>query len=155
MTPRTAVALCFALASGAALAQAPASFRDCPDCPELIAIPAGSYQMGTVAGEEEREGLSIQFRRRSEPRHKVEAKRFAAGKYEVTRGEYRQFAEATKRVHEGCFIRAGAEMDFVLVAARNWTSPGYAQDDRHPVTCVSWHDATAYAEWLAKRTGKR
>jgi len=33
-------------------------------------------------------------------------------------------------------------------------SPGFAQNDRHPVVCVNWGDARAYAEWLSKRTGK-
>jgi formylglycine-generating enzyme required for sulfatase activity len=37
---------------------------------------------------------------------------------------------------------------------RDWRSPGFAQDDRHPVVCVSWHDAKAYAAWLSSTTGK-
>ena len=35
----------------------------------------------------------------------------------------------------------------------DWRRPGFTQDDRHPVTCLSWDDATAYTQWLTQRTG--
>ncbi len=35
----------------------------------------------------------------------------------------------------------------------SWRNPGYAQDPDHPVTCVSWADAQAYALWLSEITG--
>jgi formylglycine-generating enzyme required for sulfatase activity len=37
----------------------------------------------------------------------------------------------------------------------SWRSPGLVQTDSHPVLCVSWNDARAYAQWLSKKTGKR
>jgi formylglycine-generating enzyme required for sulfatase activity len=37
---------------------------------------------------------------------------------------------------------------------RNWLSPGFAQTDEHPVTCVSWNDAVKFAEWLSRRDGQ-
>ena len=39
-------------------------------------------------------------------------------------------------------------------ADKSWRAPGFAQDDRHPVVCVNWNDAKAYAEWLSSKTGK-
>ena len=39
--------------------------------------------------------------------------------------------------------------------ALSWEQPGFAQGDDHPVTCVSFQDANAYAEWLSARTGAR
>jgi sulfatase modifying factor 1 len=118
----------------------------------MIVIPAGRFVMGAVPGEENRENLADPFRDRSQPQRTVEVKGFAAGRYEVTRGEYRVFAEATARAHGGCFVwgRSGFELD----PARDWHHPGYAQDDRHPVTCASWEDATAYVRWLGERTGR-
>jgi formylglycine-generating enzyme required for sulfatase activity len=38
---------------------------------------------------------------------------------------------------------------------RDWRDPGFAQTETHPVTCVNWYDARAYAEWLTRRTGRR
>jgi len=57
-------------------------FRDCPDCPEMVVVPAGSFMMGSPAGEASRsyeEG----------PQRKVTiAKPFAVGKFEVTFAEW-------------------------------------------------------------------
>ena len=145
------------VSSGTAFAVAPAllaanPFKDCADCPEMVVIPAGRFVMGVVPGEEEREELSEQFRNRSQPRHGVDVASFAAGKFEVTRGQYRVFAEATGRSSDGCFVWTGAE--FEKGQTKDWRNPGYAQDDRHPVACVSWDDASAYVRWLSQKTGR-
>jgi formylglycine-generating enzyme required for sulfatase activity len=140
------------LAGAGAIAQ-PRSFRDCADCPEMVAIPAGRFMMGVTPGEEDSEGLASDFHHRSEPRHEVRVRPFSAGKYEITRREYFAFAGATGRVSDGCSIWAGT--DFVFDPTRDWRNPGYPQDDRHPVVCVSWEDATAYTTWLSRRTGRR
>ena len=130
---------------------APIPFTDCADCPEMVVIPRGRFLMGTAPGEEEREDLSGEFRHRSEPRRAVSIARFAAGRFEVTRGEYRIFAEATGRRSDGCFAWTGSQF---VVQRLSWRDPGYAQDDRHPVACVSWEDAGAYVDWLSRKTGK-
>lgn len=127
-------------------------FKDCAECPELVAIPAGEFMMGAAPGEEERENLSAEFRHRSAPRHLVRVRQFAAGRFEITRAQYRAFAESTGRADDGCFVwsRAAFELD----PTKGWRDPGYPQDERHPVTCVSWDDATAYVQWLSHRTGQ-
>ena len=127
-------------------------FKDCADCPEMVVIPAGRFVMGAVPDEEEREGLSDQFRNRSQPQRGVNVEPFSAGKFEVTRGQYRVFAEATGRSSDGCFVWAGAE--FEKDQTKDWRNPGYAQDDPHPVACVSWDDASAYVRWLSQKTGR-
>ena len=38
--------------------------------------------------------------------------------------------------------------------SHSWDNPNFAQTDNHPVTCVSWNDATKYAVWLSDKTGK-
>lgn len=128
------------------------SFRDCPDCPEMASIPGGRFVMGAAPGEEEREQLSEPFRYRSQPQREVTVRSFAAGKYEITRGQYRVFAEATKRGGDGCFVWTGN--DFAIDPTKSWRNTGFSQDDAHPAACVSWEDANAYARWLSQTTGK-
>jgi formylglycine-generating enzyme required for sulfatase activity len=120
-------------------------FRDCPDCPEMVAVPAASFMMGA----DPREVVV------TVPEDQVRvliARPFAVARFAVTRGEFAAFVAATSRKMDGICYRLG-------VAGRNpqlnWTSPGFAQDDRHPVVCVSWHDAKAYVAWLSSVTGKR
>ena len=131
--------------------QAGAVFRDCPECPEMVVIPAGSFVMGAAPGEEDRESITGEWRDRSQPAHRVTVPRFSAGRFEVTRAQYGAFVQATSRASGGCFTWKG---DFVFDPALDWRNPGYAQDDRHPVACVSWEDASAYARWLSQRTGR-
>ena len=70
---------------------------------------------------------------------------FALARYEVTRGEYAAFALATGRAASKC-----REPHSPLSALRklNWREPGFDQNDSHPVVCVTWTDANAYAQWL-------
>ena len=127
-------------------------FRDCPECPEMVVLPAGESVMGAGAGEEDREFLSPEFRNRSAPQRRIAVSSFAAGRYEVTRAQYRKFTEATGHRSEGCFVWAAG--DYRMDTGKSWHNPGYPQDDRHPVSCVSWEDAIAFAKWLSAETGK-
>ena len=129
------------------------SFRDCPGCPEMVWIPGGRFVMGVAPGEEEREQLGEPFRHRSQPQREVTVRSFATGKYEITRGQYRVFAEATNRGGDGCFVWTGN--DFAIDNTKNWRNTGFSQDDAHPAVCVSWEDANAYARWLSRTTGKK
>lgn len=147
----------FGLCGDARLSQAAdnagMTYRDCAECPEMVVIPAGEFVMGAGADEEDRESLSLEFRNRSTPQRHVKVRSFSAGRYEVTRNQYQAFAEATGHRGDGCFVWAGG--DYRMDPARSWRNPGYAQDERHPVSCVSWGDATAYVRWLSARTGKQ
>ena len=123
------------------------SSQDCADCPQMVTIPAGRFAMGAAPVEEEREHLAHPFRNRSQPPRDISVQRFAAGKFEVTRAQYRAFATATGRAGGGCFVWTSAE--FELDPGKDWRNSAYAQDDTHPVACVSWDDASAYARWLS------
>ena len=72
--------------------------------------------------------------------------RLALGRYEVTVGEYRAFASTT----DG---GAGGGCETFWDRGDSWRNPGYAQTDRHPVTCMSWRDAQAYVSWLSRTSG--
>lgn len=53
------------------------TFKDCPDCPEMVVMPAGSFTMGAPANEPERTGGAEQVQ------VSIPAP-FAVGKYAVT-----------------------------------------------------------------------
>lgn len=76
----------------------------------------------------------------------------AAGRSEVTRGDYARFASATGRPMTLCRERASL---LRIVAPRSWKTPGFEQGDGQPVVCVSWADADGYARWLSQRSGHR
>ena len=100
-------------------------FRDCPDCPEMVVVPAGSFMMGSNAYSSEK------------PIHRVRiAKPFAVGKYEVTFAEW-----------DACASDGGC-------GGRRPADNGWGRD-RRPVINVSWRDAKAYVRWLSRKTGKR
>ncbi|MGH8213952.1 MAG: protein kinase domain-containing protein [Rhodanobacteraceae bacterium] len=76
---------------------------------------------------------------------------FAIARTEVTRSEYEQFVHATHRAPAHC---AEANNPFSGMHGWKWSDPGFPQGGDHPVVCVSWNDAVAYAAWLSKRTGQ-
>jgi formylglycine-generating enzyme required for sulfatase activity len=80
----------------------------------------------------------------------------AMARHEVTRGEFRRFWSAA-----GSAVFAGRdpscrdrESIFRSSKKRNWENPDITQDDSHPVVCVGWQEAAAFAQWLSKQTGK-
>ena len=76
---------------------------------------------------------------------------FAVGKYEVTRGQFAAFVQATGHdTSKGCWEWTG---EWKQNASNSWRSPGFGQTDRDPVVCVSWEDAKTYVAWLSERTG--
>ncbi|MDE0206068.1 MAG: SUMF1/EgtB/PvdO family nonheme iron enzyme [Candidatus Tectomicrobia bacterium] len=122
-------------------------FRDCPDCPEMVVVTAGSFRMGGPHGETGRQD-------NEGPQHRVKISQpYAVSVYEVTREQYLRFVIATGRTWADTCItyeddQVGERRD------RTWQTPGFQQTDRHPVVCVSWYDAHAYGAWLSSHTGK-
>ena len=105
-------------------------FRDCPECPEMVVVPAGSFLMGSPESEQERD-------EDEGPVHRVRiAAPFALGVYEVTFAEWDACEE-----DGGC---GGHSPD-----DRGWGR------ERRPVINVSWEDVQAYVGWLSEKTGKR
>ena len=122
-------------------------WRDCDECPELIAIPAGVFTMGSPASEKGRH-------ERESPAHQVAITRpFAIGVYEVTRNEYSRFVRAVDHSSdlESCLVNEGHL--WKERPGQNWRILAFPQTPRHPVVCVNWYDATAYVSWLSQTTG--
>jgi formylglycine-generating enzyme required for sulfatase activity len=148
-----------ALAAPTAEAPKPgATFRDCADCPEMVVIPPGSFVMGSTAEETTREETPDRDAANEKPQHRVAIKySFAVMKTEVTRGAFAAFVAATgHQMAEGCKIwDQEANAWGIMDADANWQNPGFAQTDAHPVVCVQWADADAYAKWMSQKTGKK
>ena len=94
--------------------------------PEMVRIEGGCFQMGSPGSETGRDD--------DERRHEVCVEAFSTGKHEMTFAKFDRFAAATGRERPD---------------DRGWGR------GRRPVINVSWDDATAYARWLSRETGRR
>ncbi len=105
------------------------TFKDCPECPEMVVVPAGSFLMGSPSSEAERD-------KDEGPQHRVTIpSAFAVGKYEVTFDEW-----------DACVAAGGC-------GGYQPKDQGWGRG-RRPVIDVRWRDAKAYVDWLSKETGK-
>ena len=151
------LALAFAATLGAPLTAASAEaatrpageiWRDCPQCPEMVAIPSGRFEMGSSDKEAEREGVSDRFAIREQPIHTVTiARPFALGRYPVTKREFADFvADTGFEPTLGCMVFSGSGLKWDTT--KSWRDPGFDQTDRDPVVCTDWTTANIYVAWL-------
>ena len=126
-----------------------AILRDCADCPEIVVIPPGAFEMGSDHMEPMRDSES---RPEGPIRTVTIDKSFAAGRFEVTKAEYDAFIAATGYTPTNACVTWGGRDP---VPGVTWQDPrlGRPPADNEPVVCVDWHDAKAYTLWLAGRTG--
>ena len=94
--------------------------------PELIAIPAGSFLMGSTTGQDN-----------EQPVHCVEVGAFQLASTQVTNSEYAAFLNATGHPEPP-----------------QWGHPDFSHPAQ-PVVAVSWFDAVAYCGWLSAQTALR
>ena len=120
-------------------------FKDCSNCPEMVVAPAGSFMMGSLSNEAGRSDWEG-------PLHKVSIPRpIAVGKFEVTFGQFDWFVRATGRSAGECWTY---KFGWKALRGQTYRNPGFPVDDRQPVVCVNWNDATAFVAWLSEYTGK-
>ncbi|MBT6274161.1 MAG: formylglycine-generating enzyme family protein, partial [Chromatiales bacterium] len=121
--------------------------------PPMVRLAPGCYRMGSPASEDGRDD--------DEGQHRVCVDGFAIGTLEVTVAEFGRFVEAVsyrtdaeRNVggNNGCWTFEGNNGGYR--AGRSWRQVGFSQGADHPVTCVSWNDAVAYAKWLSAETGQ-
>lgn len=119
--------------------------KDGTEGPTMVVIPGGSLVMSPA----DWRNLEV------ESPHRVTLKSFAMGKTEVTVAQFRKFVDATgyttdaeRNAHgeTGCFFRGAS------TPVESWKSPGFLQEESHPVVCVSTNDAEAYITWLSNET---
>ncbi len=109
---------------------------------EMVAIPEGTFLMGTE--DEEIEKLVKKFNwevfRRERPQHEVTVPPFFMGKYPITQSQWKAIASRTD-------LKVEKDLDF---------NPAYFKDrpdsDRRPVEQVDWYDAIEFCARLSKLT---
>jgi formylglycine-generating enzyme required for sulfatase activity len=103
-------------------------FRECPDCPEMVVVPAGVATIGSPEGEPGHE-------KDEAPQRNVMIDAFALGKFEATFAEWDACVTAKACKHK--------PDDY-----------GWGRG-RRPVINTSWEDITReYLSWLSRKTGK-
>ena len=96
--------------------------------PEMVMIPAGSFRMGCVSGQD--------CYSDERPVHNVRIQQaFAVSKYEVTFAQW-----------DACVLSGGC-------GGYRPDDEGWGRGTR-PVIYVSWEDAQAYVSWLSSQTGE-
>ena len=110
-------------------------FRDeCAACPWMIELPGGSLP---------RENGPVWI----EP--------FAVARTEVTRAQFAAFVAATgHEVAPGCTMWRGTKLGWSNHPGVSWDSLPTNPSDDHPVTCITYDDAAAFADHLGKETGQ-
>ncbi|REJ48827.1 MAG: TIR domain-containing protein [Microcystis flos-aquae DF17] len=109
---------------------------------EMVAIPGGTFLMGTE--DEEIERLVKKFNwegfRRERLQHEVTVPPFFMGKYPITQAQWKAIASRTD-------LKVKQDLDF---------KPAYFKDrpdsDRRPVEQVNWYDAVEFCARLSKLT---
>jgi formylglycine-generating enzyme required for sulfatase activity len=91
----------------------------------LVYVPPGEFEMG--------DGEASNC-----PKHRVSLDGYYIGIYAVTNAQYKRFVDATGH-------RAPDKADYGTAVWQGKSFPSAKED--HPVVCVSWDDAQAYAKW--------
>ncbi|GCA71447.1 serine/threonine-protein kinase pkn1 [Microcystis aeruginosa NIES-2519] len=107
---------------------------------EMVAIPGGTFTMGTE--DEEIERLVKKFNwegyRRERPQHKVNVPPFFMGKYPITQEQWRAIASRTD-------LKVKQDLDFNPACFKD-----RPDSDRRPVEQVNWYDAVEFCARLSK-----
>ncbi|MFY0612676.1 MAG: SUMF1/EgtB/PvdO family nonheme iron enzyme [Hyphomicrobiaceae bacterium] len=118
-------------------------FRDCPACPLMTFVSPGTVIVGSPADEPNR-------RANEGPQKVVRVGRaFAISRYEIQYREFAAFVRSARHSVQATCLVDGKPSNV------DWQNPGFEQKSGdHPVVCVSWNDARAYAAWLSKKTDR-
>ncbi|HET9031871.1 MAG TPA: bifunctional serine/threonine-protein kinase/formylglycine-generating enzyme family protein [Dokdonella sp.] len=94
---------------------------------------------------------------RNGPELVVTGATLAFARHETTRGEYSIWWRAAGQREFGNNNLACRDREsfFRSSRKRDWKSPDIKQSDNHPVVCVRFAEAQAYAKWISAKTSKR
>ncbi|MGO9475800.1 MAG: SUMF1/EgtB/PvdO family nonheme iron enzyme [Rhodomicrobium sp.] len=106
------------------------TFKDCPECPEMMVVPPGKFMMGSPLSE-------LEGDENEKPQHTVTfVSARAVSQSAITFTEW-----------EACLADGGC-------GGYHPDDGGWTTGDR-PTINLSWRDAALYIDWLKKKSGKR
>ena len=126
--------------------------------PEMVAVPAGDFLMGSTdqqVADAISQGASADWIKNENPQHSLTLPAYEIGKTEVTNAQFRPFVEGdgyTTRTYwddAGWYWRTEQQR----TQPGCWTEANF-NGDHQPVVCVTWYEALAYARWLSAQTGQ-
>ena len=122
---------------------------------EMILVEGGSFMMGCT---NEQTDCSDS----EKPAHRVTLSSYSIGKTETTVAQFKLFIDATNYQTDAdkegfSYVWTGSKYE--KRNGTNWKcdvsgTPRQPFEYNHPVIHVSWNDATAYCNWLSRKTGK-
>jgi formylglycine-generating enzyme required for sulfatase activity len=116
----------------------PVRMRGEKDGSELALVSAGTFLYGSRM--DDKNAYS-----QEKPQQSLYLPDFYIGVYPVTNEQYKKFIDATGR-------RPPDKADYSSGGGPVWKGNSYPKDKaKHPVVCVNWDDACAYARWAGGR----
>ncbi|MEI6181470.1 MAG: SUMF1/EgtB/PvdO family nonheme iron enzyme, partial [Chloroflexales bacterium] len=115
--------------------------------PEMVAVPAGSFLMGSSSADS-------QAKSDEQPQHTLTLPDYWIGKTPITNAQFRPFVEGDGYTNQAYWDAVGWQWR----TGQNRTQPSYWNDatfngEQQPVVGVTWYEAMAYARWLSTKTG--
>ena len=113
----------------------------------FILVKPGKFSMGSPEKESS-------LRNANEKQHQVTHTRpVYMQEREMTVGQWRWFVKSASykteaEAGEGASVLV--DYNWEKDTEYNWGIPGFTQNDKHPVTCVSWNDTQAFIKWINK-----
>jgi len=145
---------------------------------KFVLIPPGEFDMGStevdvamLLSEANAKSATSQYIERvpsEAPEHRVRiTKPFWLGRHEVTRGQFRRFADErdyeTEAEKDGTGGWGTVDDQWVQDPRLVWNAdvipvlsrigPDAEQTEEHPVVNVTWNDAAAFCKWLSEKEG--
>jgi iron(II)-dependent oxidoreductase len=116
----------------------------------MVQIPAGEFWMGrTHTGSLEQAIILERDRRDDQPAHRIHVDAFTLDTHEVTNADYLRFVEQFVSTTSAQGNAVGGKS-----IPRPWHWPNgrpAREEERWPVTNVTWAEADAYCRWAGKR----